>query len=243
MPATDRRGQGEGDDGGDRQRARGRLRALRRDAGVLSRIEVFAGQLARAGLAGALVMNPPDVYYLAGTGQPCNLLVTPGAEPVLFARRYLELARRAIARRAGDPRRRLLRRRARGAARGRAARHGARQAPGRARRPRAQARSRAARSSTAPPLLLAQRAVKDAGEIEAMRASVRLFDARARGDVRAHPARDRRARAGRRGGARAAARRPRRRRLPAPLGRQAADGGRDRLGGEPRRRSRAARSP
>ena len=39
-------------------------------------------------------MHPVSVYYLAGTGQPCNLLVAPGAEPILFARRYIELARR-----------------------------------------------------------------------------------------------------------------------------------------------------
>ncbi|MGH2970486.1 MAG: aminopeptidase P family N-terminal domain-containing protein, partial [Solirubrobacteraceae bacterium] len=60
----------------------------------MTRIDAFAAALADAGLAAALVMNPPDVYYLAGTGQPCNLLVAPGHEPVLFARRYPQLARR-----------------------------------------------------------------------------------------------------------------------------------------------------
>ena len=54
-------------------------------------------RLADAGLAGALVMHPVSVYYLAGTGQPANLLVVPGREPVLYARRYLELARRVLA--------------------------------------------------------------------------------------------------------------------------------------------------
>jgi Xaa-Pro dipeptidase len=58
-----------------------------------SRVEQFEAAVADAGLAGALAMHPVSVYYLAGTGQPCNLLVVPGSEPVLFARRYIELAR------------------------------------------------------------------------------------------------------------------------------------------------------
>jgi Xaa-Pro dipeptidase len=61
----------------------------------LNRIERFEGQLERAGLAGALVMHPVSVFYLTGTGQPANLLVVPGREPVLYARRYAELARRS----------------------------------------------------------------------------------------------------------------------------------------------------
>jgi len=59
----------------------------------VDRIARFAAELERAGLAGALVMHPVSVYYLAGTGQPANLLVVPGQEPVLYARRYVELAR------------------------------------------------------------------------------------------------------------------------------------------------------
>jgi len=59
----------------------------------VDRLERFADALERAGLAGALVMHPVSVYYLAGTGQPANLLVRPGHEPVLYARRYLDLAR------------------------------------------------------------------------------------------------------------------------------------------------------
>ena len=59
----------------------------------MDRIARFAAELERAGLAGALVMHPVSVYYLAGTGQPANLLVVPGQEPVLYARRYVELAR------------------------------------------------------------------------------------------------------------------------------------------------------
>src|SRR5690349_260669 len=38
-------------------------------------------------------MHPVSVFYLAGTGQPANLLVVPGREPVLYARRYVDLAR------------------------------------------------------------------------------------------------------------------------------------------------------
>jgi len=59
----------------------------------VDRIERFAAELERAGLGGALVMHPVSVYHLAGTGQPANLLVVPGEEPVLYARRYVELAR------------------------------------------------------------------------------------------------------------------------------------------------------
>ena len=81
--------------------------------------------------------------------------------------------------------------------------------------------------------LLALRAVKDAGEIEAMRASVDAVRRAARGDVRAPAAGHHRARAVRRARAGAAPGRPRRRRLPAPLGREARDGGRARLGREP----------
>jgi Xaa-Pro dipeptidase len=61
----------------------------------LSRLTRFEAALRDAGLAGALVMHPVSVYYLAGTGQPANLLVVPGREPVLYARRYIDLARRA----------------------------------------------------------------------------------------------------------------------------------------------------
>lgn len=59
----------------------------------MDRIARFAAELERAGLGGALVMHPISVYHLAGTGQPANLLVVPGQEPVLYARRYVELAR------------------------------------------------------------------------------------------------------------------------------------------------------
>jgi Xaa-Pro dipeptidase len=59
------------------------------------RLDAFAAAIAEQGMAAALVMHPVSIYYLAGTGQPANLLVQPGREPVLYARRYVELARRS----------------------------------------------------------------------------------------------------------------------------------------------------
>jgi Xaa-Pro dipeptidase len=61
----------------------------------LSRLDAFAAAVADAGMAAALVMHPVSVFYLAGTGQPANLLVVPGREPVLYVRRYLDLAQRS----------------------------------------------------------------------------------------------------------------------------------------------------
>jgi Xaa-Pro dipeptidase len=142
----------------------------------LSRIERFAAAVSEAGMAAALIMNPPDVYYLSGTGQPCNLLVTPGGEPVLFARRYLDLARRAS----------HVERVLPGAgfsAVAREARLGDGPLGMELDKVPAALVDRARRAfpdreiADCSGLLLAQRAVKDAGEVEAMRASVRLFDA------------------------------------------------------------------
>lgn len=57
-----------------------------------TRIARFAEALDAGGFAAAIVSYHRDVFYLAGTAQPANLLVVPGAEPVLYARRFLELA-------------------------------------------------------------------------------------------------------------------------------------------------------
>ncbi len=57
------------------------------------RLAHLATALADEGIAAALISQPQDLYYLSGTAQPCNLLVVPGAEPVLFARRFADLAR------------------------------------------------------------------------------------------------------------------------------------------------------
>ena len=138
----------------------------------MDRIERFAAALSDAGMAAALIMNPPDVYYLSGTGQPCNLLVRPGDEPILFARRYIDLARKAT--------------------------HVERVLEGPGSAPCAEhvpdgpfgmeldklpaalvdrARRSFGEIVDCAPLLLAQRAVKDAEEIALMRESVALFDA------------------------------------------------------------------
>lgn len=58
-----------------------------------ARLDRFAAALAQAGVAAALISQPQDLYYLSGIAQPCNLLVVPGAEPVLFARRFAGLVR------------------------------------------------------------------------------------------------------------------------------------------------------
>ena len=145
-------------------------------AGAGSRIDDVSGAVAEAGMAAALVMNPPDVYYLAGTGQPCNLLVAPGREPVLFARRYAERARRAS----------RVERVLEGAGFSAVAREAQLgDGPlgmeldvlpaGLVERAREAFGDREIVDCSA--LLLARRAVKDAGEVAAMRASVRLFGA------------------------------------------------------------------
>jgi Xaa-Pro dipeptidase len=136
----------------------------------LSRIERFEAALREAGLAGALVMHPVSVYYLAGTGQPANLLVVPGREPVLYVRRYIELVRESS--RVGDVR------------------------PGAGFSAIdvswdgplgmeldvlpaslvASARRRLGEIGDCSPALWSVREVKDASEVESMRASVALFD-------------------------------------------------------------------
>jgi Xaa-Pro aminopeptidase len=59
----------------------------------LARIDRFATTLGEADLAAALISQPQDLFYLAGSAQPANLLVVPGHEPVLFARRFAALTR------------------------------------------------------------------------------------------------------------------------------------------------------
>lgn len=58
-----------------------------------ARLDTFADALGAAGLDAALVSHHRNVLYLAGTAQPCNLLVVPGRRPVLFARRFGERVR------------------------------------------------------------------------------------------------------------------------------------------------------
>jgi Xaa-Pro aminopeptidase len=56
------------------------------------RLAEFADQLMAGGFTAAIISQPADLYYLTGTAQPANLLVVPGGEPVLFARRFRALA-------------------------------------------------------------------------------------------------------------------------------------------------------
>jgi Xaa-Pro dipeptidase len=57
------------------------------------RLTAFADALGRKGFTAAIVSHPRDLFYLAGMAQPCNLLVVPGEEPLLAARRYGDLVR------------------------------------------------------------------------------------------------------------------------------------------------------
>lgn len=147
--------------------------------GTRDRVGDFGAAIGDAGMAAALVMEPQDVYYLAGTGQPCNLLVVPHGEPVLFARRYGELAR------ASTHVARVLDGAGFSAVVREAERIGLADGPlgmeldvlpaGLVERAR---RAFGAREIVdCAPALLALRARKDPGEVEAMRASVRLYDA------------------------------------------------------------------
>jgi len=148
-------------------------------AAVRDRVAEFGTAVGDAGMAAALVMQPQDVYYLSGTGQPCNLLVVPGGEPVLFARRYSDLARRSarVARLLDGPGFSAVVREAE--------RIGVGDGPlgmeldvlpaALVERARRAFGGREVVDCT--PLLLAQRARKDAGEVQALRASVRMYDA------------------------------------------------------------------
>jgi Xaa-Pro dipeptidase len=60
---------------------------------VERRIEALQALLRAAELAGAVVVQSADLYYLAGTTQSAHLLVPAEGEPVLLVRRTLERAR------------------------------------------------------------------------------------------------------------------------------------------------------
>jgi Xaa-Pro aminopeptidase len=57
------------------------------------RLARYGAALAERGLDAALVSQPQDLFYLTGTAQPCNLLVRAQGEPILFARRFGALVR------------------------------------------------------------------------------------------------------------------------------------------------------
>ncbi len=59
------------------------------------RLKKLQDDLRGEGWQAALVMQPRDLYYYAGTAQPANLWVPVEGDPILFTRRVHELAREA----------------------------------------------------------------------------------------------------------------------------------------------------
>lgn len=53
----------------------------------MERIGILQDELKKAGISAALIQKPRNLYYYAGTGQPCNLWIPAEGEPVLFTRR------------------------------------------------------------------------------------------------------------------------------------------------------------
>ena len=60
-----------------------------------NRLEKLQASLRDRGWQAALVMQPRDLYYYAGTAQPANLWVPDEGDPILFTRRVHELTREA----------------------------------------------------------------------------------------------------------------------------------------------------
>jgi Xaa-Pro aminopeptidase len=56
-----------------------------------TRLEHLQANLRNRGWQAALIMQPRDLYYYAGTAQPANLWVPDEADPVLFTRRVHKL--------------------------------------------------------------------------------------------------------------------------------------------------------
>jgi hypothetical protein len=56
----------------------------------MRRIQELQKNIRSEGIALALLMHPRDVFYYAGTRQPCNLVIPAEDEPFLMARRALE---------------------------------------------------------------------------------------------------------------------------------------------------------
>jgi Xaa-Pro dipeptidase len=61
------------------------------------RMETLQQGLRDNGWKAALIMQPRDVYYYAGTAQPANLWVPDSGTPILFTRRAHEMAAKATA--------------------------------------------------------------------------------------------------------------------------------------------------
>jgi Xaa-Pro dipeptidase len=60
-----------------------------------TRLEQLQANLRDRGWQAALIMQPRDLYYYAGTAQPANLWVPDEADPVLFTRRVHKLTQEA----------------------------------------------------------------------------------------------------------------------------------------------------
>lgn len=54
------------------------------------RVAGLQARLRSNNFTAAILMHPRDVFYYAGTGQPCNLVIPIVGEPILLARRALE---------------------------------------------------------------------------------------------------------------------------------------------------------
>jgi Xaa-Pro aminopeptidase len=60
---------------------------------VARRLSTFQRAIRDAGMAGAVIVQSADLYYLTGTAQSAHLVVPASGEPVLLVRRTLERAR------------------------------------------------------------------------------------------------------------------------------------------------------
>lgn len=143
------------------------------------RLSAFADALDDAGFAAAIVSHPRDLYYLVGTAQPCNLLVTAHAEPLLAARRFGDLVREqaAIANVVDAPGLAPFAKRLADLGRSEGGRLGlALDVLPAALADKASRTFPGLDVANYSPLLMRLRQVKDADEIELLRAAVGLFD-------------------------------------------------------------------
>ena len=60
----------------------------------MKRIEKLQQVMRNKEISAALLMQHRDLYYYAGTAQPCNLFIPAEGEPVLFVRRAMEMTKK-----------------------------------------------------------------------------------------------------------------------------------------------------
>ncbi|MEA2446033.1 MAG: hypothetical protein QOJ12_3325 [Thermoleophilales bacterium] len=139
----------------------------------------FADALGDAGFAAAIVSHPRDLFYLVGTAQPANLLVVPGAPPLLAARRFGELVREqaSVAEIVDAAGLRPFVRRLTDLGRGSGVLGLALDVVPAALATKTSATFPDHELGDYSPLLLAQRSIKDEHEIEQLRTAVGMFDA------------------------------------------------------------------